>query len=397
MRTCIAVSLAALAITGVIAWLVTNQLADETNRIESSSGEVLIGNQSILASLAEADAAAAAVHLAGPLGDRVQRTTYEQALERAGVGLEQIARVLGDDDESHVALQQVNTSLTRYAGLVESARARSIEDIQPRANDELGEAIRLLRTDISPNVELVSQRADARFSADSESTWFVIAPLVLLIPVIALLVIQRWLYGRFRRLINPPLALATVLLVGLIVWIALAGVVQQDSLREARVGAYQSIDKTAELQSNAFQYRASDTERVIREQAVGLTGDALAVEGLIDELVILADTPREQAAATEVQLRWADYITTSQQVTTAVDAGDFDQARDLIRGESNTAFTGFNTSVEGALFDNRAQFETAVDSASTSLRYLRFVIPLTVLAAALLTWIGLSIRLREYR
>lgn len=334
-------ALIALLVAGAIAWVLTSQLIDETRRIDTSTGEVLIGNQSILASLAEADAAAAAVHLAGPLGDRAQRSTYEQALERAGVGLERIARVLGDDEPSHVALQQINASLTSYAGLVESARARSIADIQPQANDDLSEAIQLLREDISPNVDLVSRRADARFVEDSQSAWFAIAPLVLLVPLVILLLTQRWLFKRFRRLFNPPLLLATIILLVLVAWIAIAGVVQQDSLQEARVGAYQSIEKTAELQRNAFQYRARDTERVIQKAPVGLSAEQLTVEGLIDETVVLADSARETAAATEVQLRWAEYITASNEVTQAVSSGDFDGAGDLIRGESNTAFTGF--------------------------------------------------------
>lgn len=397
LRTALVASLAALAIAGAISWFLTNQLADDTQRIETSTGEVLIGNQSILASLAEADAAAAAVHLAGADGDRVQRSTYEQALERAGVGLERIARVLGDDEPSHEALQQINTSLTSYAGLVEAARARSIENIQPEANDQLSDAIQLLREEISPNVELVSQRADERFASDSASTWYLIAPLVLLLPIIVLLVVQRWMSGRFRRLLNPPLVLATIILIALAAWLALGGFVQQDALQDARDGAYRSIDKTAELQSRAFQYRADDAERVIKETPKALAADGIVVEGLIDELNLLADSPREQAAAAEVQVRWAEYVQASERVTDAVSAGDFDQARELIRGESNTAFTGFNTSVEGALFDNRAQFDDAVDDASAALRWLTWAIPIGVLLAALLTWIGISLRMREYR
>ena len=69
---------------GALAWWMTDRLVGETDRVASSTGEVLIATQQVNASFAEADAAAVSVHLAGADGNREQRRLYEQAIERAG-------------------------------------------------------------------------------------------------------------------------------------------------------------------------------------------------------------------------------------------------------------------------------------------------------------------------
>jgi len=95
--------------------------------------------------------------------------------------------------------------------------------------------------------------------------------------------------------------------------------------------------------------------------------------------------------------RWARYRAESERVEQAVLANDWDTASVAVRGSSNSAFTGFNTSVEGALFDNRAQFSGAVAAGRNALDWLRTGTALLTAFAALATWWGFSLRLREYR
>ena len=63
------------------------------------AGPVLVATQQLVASLAEADAAASAAFLSGQNEDPEQRRLYEQALARAGQQVEEIAALAGDDDD----------------------------------------------------------------------------------------------------------------------------------------------------------------------------------------------------------------------------------------------------------------------------------------------------------
>lgn len=387
----------AIVATAVTAWFLTDDLVSRTEQIQESTGEVLVQNQTILASLSEADAAAAAVHLAGAEGDREQLRLYEQALERAGSGLEQVARVLGDDEESHLALQRINTAMTQYAGVVAEARLASVENL-PDANERLGVAIDLLRTRISPDVDFVTERAATRLTDGIGHRLHWIAAALLVIPILLLAVAQFWLFRRFHRLINVPLALATLALAGLAIWLAVAFLGQQDALAEARDGGYESIEVTADIQAAAFEYRARETAGVIEGASPqGLDSLRSQIDDLIVKAAVEADSPREDAAVTEMLTRWARHVGSSDVLAAATASGDLDFARSLVRGESNSTFAGFNTSVEAALFDNRTQFIDAVATARSSLAWLRLGLVVVATVAALLTWLGFSLRMREYR
>lgn len=409
---CLAVVIAA----GAFAWLLTDRLVDETITIDESTGPVLITNQSILASLAEADAAAAAVHLAGAEGNPEQQRVFESALERANVGLEDVARVVGDDEASHEILARVGSSITTYAALVEGARVKSAAGL-PGASQSLNEAIALLRDEISLDVAAVTAESQSQLEQNITAPYFLFAVLAIAIALLILLVAQFWMTRKFSRLINPPLLLASVALIALIILMGSSFLTQQDALDDAQAGGYEAIQITADIQSAAFQYRALQTASVINGRAQDLTEleidlaatevDALQVlnartgasdgVGLLYDAAREADSPREQAAAAEMLERWARYVATSRDLDARTFTNDFEGAAEIVRGSSNDAFTGFNTSVEAALFDNRAQFSGAVDAARNALQNLRLAIAIATILAALLTWWGFTLRLQEYR
>lgn len=416
MRSFAILCVGLVAAAGAVAWIFTNQLVNETNTIDTSTGPVLIGNQSILASLAEADAAAAAVHLAGADGDPEQQRLFESALARANVGLEDVARVVGDDEPSHDALAEIGSSITDYAARVEGARVRSVEGL-PGASGELTQAISLLRDEISPQVVLVTERAQSRLDADLTAPYYWIALAAIVVAIIVLLIAQFWMTRKFSRLINPPLLISTLMLVGLGVWMGGSFFAQQSALDDADTGGYDAIQISAEIQSAAFEYRANETAAVINgvtadlgdlrfrlaEQATTTLDVSAAREGrvagggLLYDAAREADSARERAASAEMLERWSRYLATSEDLQAALGAGDLDGAADIVKGSSNSAFAGFNTSIEAALLDNRQQFTGSVDAASESLRNLRLAIAIATVLATLAAWWAFAIRLQEYR
>jgi biopolymer transport protein ExbB/TolQ len=386
---------------GAISWILTDRLVSQTEEVATSTGEVLIGTQQVSASLAEADAAAVSVHLAGADGNREQRRLFEQATDRATSSLERVARLVGDDERSHQALQAIAANMTEYAGLIEAARLGSIEGLDG-SDSVLRVASSVNRLEISPDVQLIADRAHARFDEQTGSTWYV-AEIILLAVSIAMLVgAQLTLSRRFRRLINVPMVLGTVVMIMLLVVSARGFATQQTSFNNAESQAFDAIQVSEQIQQSAYRHRAISTSAVlVGVAAAGLAELEAALtnegSGLLDQARVAASSTRELAGADEVVARWDRYVDENARSQAALDRGDLAAAEAITQGSANSAFNGFNTSVESALLDNREQFLRQLQNASDSLQWLRGFILVGSLLAAILAWWGFAQRIGEYR
>ena len=142
---------AALVLAAVAASALIGSLADRTDRVRDRTGPVLVATQQLYSSLAEADAAATAVQLSGADENREQRRFYEQALERSTQQIERVATLIGDDPAAHQVLQSIAAKLTRYAGVVETARTQNKAGTAG-ANATLTSALDLMRSGIGADV-----------------------------------------------------------------------------------------------------------------------------------------------------------------------------------------------------------------------------------------------------
>jgi len=386
---------------GITAWFLTDRLVSETNEVSSSTGEVLIATQQVRASFAEADTASVSVHLAGADGNREQRRLYEQAMDRATSSLERVARLVGDDEISHDALQDIAGNATDYAGLIDAARLASIQELAT-ADDMLGEATTVNRDAISPQVQTIADRARVRFDSQTQTPWYLIAIIALVVALVVLVLVQVRLNRQFRRVINVPLALATV---ALIVLIGMAGQgfgAQQSAFDNAEEEAFDAIQVSEQIQQLAYRHRALGTSSVlggadVTDELAPLEGLLVGDKGLFAQARQESSSDRERAAATEISDRWDAYVFESSQAQVALVAGDTERAEQIAQGAANSSFNGFNASVEAALLDNREQFLNQLQTASDSLRWLRAVILIGSLLAAMLTWWGFGQRIGEYR
>lgn len=385
---------------GAVSWVLTDRLVNETTEVATSTGEVLIATQQVSASFAEADAAAVSVHLAGADGNREQRRLFEQAIDRATSSLERVARLVGDDEPSHTALQNIAANTTEYAGLIEAARLSSIEDL-PGADAVLGTASALNRTQISPDVDTIARRASVRFDDQTSSQWYAVAIIVLVVVLAVLIGVQLLVSRRFRRLMNVPLALATVVVL-VLVGASLRGfTTQQRAFDDAESEAFDAIQLSEQIQQTAYRHRALGTSAVLDGSPVDLVdleatmGDGSF--GLLHDARTVAGSDRERATVDELVARWERYLNESARSQQALARDDIDGAQSIIQGSANSAFNGFNTTVEAALLDNREQFLAQLDTASDSLQWLRGLILAGSLVAALCAWWGFAQRIGEYR
>ena len=409
-----------LVVATVTASASAAQMRSSTRRAESSSGPVLVATQQLVSSLAEADAAASAAFLSGRDEDPEQRRLYEEALGRANEQVEEIAALAGKDPEVRAVLGRVSVQVTRYAGLVEAARA-SNRNATADANGYLVSAVQLAEQLVDGDARVLTDGAQATFGHDQSdrNRGFLVAAVALLAAVAVLALGQLRMVRIARRIVNPPLALATVLALVALGLLAYANRASGNDMADARRQGYDSIVLTARLGSAGFGAKASETLAVITgdtgqrreadvraaQVATGpLSAGAAEVirrgepqsvpPGLVHDAAVAADSPRERAAVAEAGLRWQRYQNTVATLRAAPNAA---AAKAVAVGPANADFNGFNFSVQSILGQNRDQFLAGLGSATDRTARTPSLVLLLLLGALAAMFWGFQLRINDYR
>jgi len=391
-----------ITVAAVLAFLAAQELVRSTDELEQNVVPVLITSQGLVASLAEADAANTSVFLSGADEDRQQRRLYELAVERAPRQIEDVSALIGDDAAAHDALKDVGSGLTAYVATVEQARAANLAG-DPDATAELAEAINLMNgSDGMLNaVEAVTTQASSSFDTvdDSADVLVLLALIAIVVALGALVFGQVWLQRTTNRTINPPMALATLLLLGLEIWIIGAYLGRASDLDTAQVNASDAIFTTSSVQTRAFELKTGIESDLIGTSSLSAADRQAAIDDVradIETLFVGADNQRELAAAKELEIRFDRYAATADAIAADVNAGRIDEAVSRSVGDGNRDFNGFNTAVESVLSDNRDQFFDTASSARGRLNWLRLgTILIPIIAAGLALW-GWQVRIDEY-
>jgi hypothetical protein len=218
-----------VVLTAVLAFVATDRAQRTADGVRDATVPAMVEVSAARGALVEADLAAVtsfrtgAVRLSGP-GD-----AYREQIAIASQNLTQAAtHDLGDSTTGHT-LSLVNSLLTSYASAIEQAAA-SFRDNEHTAlwAGDLWEASRLLHAGDGA-LALLDDLLDAQVSklnAQVDSgTGDVLDALAWLVPSGLLLALlfgaQMWMGRRFRRMVNPGLAVATLLVVGLVIASAL--------------------------------------------------------------------------------------------------------------------------------------------------------------------------------
>lgn len=372
----------ACTVLAVAGWYDATTRTETTRTIREATGPVLVATQNLRASLAEADAAQTDAFFAATetgTEDVRARRSYEDALGRATSQIEDISALIGDDAATHEVLKDVAALVTRYAGLVEAARASRVFDAEA-SRAFLEDAVDVLDVEISAEVARVAGTAQVRLEDDAAAQS--VPPLTGVIAGLLAVAAIAWssidLARRTRRLLNPGLVIALLASIGAVAWLVAATTTATTRFERAVADGYDSIAATAQLQEAGF---GAKTEQTLRElRGTSSAGDMVAVESTLDEIVRLADSDREAALALETATRWQRW-----------------QQAPGPSAQSTSAFNGFVFAVEGVLADNRDQFLAGLDGSSTAMRGLRLGmigLPLLAAAAALA---GFQRRIDEYR
>lgn len=376
----------------------------------TSSGPSLIGLQDMFASVAEANAAATAAHLATAVSgqeDRTNRNLYLDALGRANDQVALVAADLGPDDPAQEPLRRVARSLATYSGDVEAARLANLNRL-PEADDRLGQALSVVELDIGPAVAEATALTRDRFDRDAEQGRLVVfaALAITTITILAMTWMQYRLALRIRRILNPFLVLATLAVIGVLVVLARGEWVRTTALDDARFGGLDAIVNTAELQSRAFAIQSElalalvddESSSAARQERFDTIGQlAEEASSLVEFTVIEADSTRERAAGEALGVRWDRYRSDVDAIIVAASAGNAAEATALLRGPGLSSFNGVNTAIESVLSDNRSQFIDGVEVAGSAVELNPWLCLLLSVAAGLLALVGVQRRLGDYQ
>lgn len=405
-------------------------------------------------SLNDMDAQVANVLLVGGghalAADRAQdQAIYQQDRMTADQDLQQAAVVAASSTSAQQDLRSVLDGMGRYEALAADAiltdqQSRAAEGTAPPASlAYYRQATDLMRTGILPGVAaLTSVNASAldatyqakRSAALSGTLWVIAAGAVL---IAALTGVQLYLAARWRRLLNPALAAATLIALGLVIASAARLDAEAAHLQVAKKDAFDSI--LALTQARAVSYDANaDESRYLVDQGraaqyqqaflsksqqladVGNVGifryDAALAAAVKAYAADHSDVrfggflgtefrnitfPGERAAAERTLAAYQVYerddrrlramAKVSRPAAIAFDIG-------TAPGQSDWAFNQYDAALTSVITINQDAFGTAVQAGQSGASGWNGVIPgAAVLLIAALTVTGVRPRLAEYR
>ena len=362
---------------------------------ESAANLVLI--QGVRTNLGQADADAANAFLTFGLEPQAQQQDYATSLAAASKDLTAAARGANADDAA--VLGEVNDKLTTYAGYIESARANNREGWPVGANyltvaSELLRGERGILEQLSQVADHEQERVDDAYGRASLAVlWFALAAIL---GVGALVWVQVWLARRSRRILNLPAALASALLVVVLVGAAVLMGVAQSQAEDVRDGDYARAAALGEARVDAFDAKSEEAVTLIRRGS-GTPEDKEWTEAYDASFgAIQASNPDDPLLD-----RLLAYSNLHQAIRALDMKGDWEgavaRARDQGPNSANAAFAAFASDSRTALQAAAAGTDDGLDEARGGLTPIAWLLLLAGLVAAGGAWWGISLRLDEYR
>jgi hypothetical protein len=398
MRIYGAVAILGCVVFGLFAFIATSSRSAALSSARSDAAQ-LVRVQAIRTNLVFADANLTNAFLVGGLEPPAARTAYEQGIAAASKTL---ADASGVNTHDAAVLATVNDVITRYTGLVESARSNNRVGF-PLGAAYLRQATTLLRTDALPALEDLGKteqsRVDDAYAASARATvWLVIG---LLAALAMLIVTQTWLSARTRRLINLPLLAATAAVV--VVGAVLVGVMawSQSKATHTRDHAYFATLELATGRIDAFDAKSAESLTLIAR------GSGQAYEASYKQLAnnataVLTDAAKRGGTNEQIARdTFAAYRNVHVDIRKLDDTGKWDAAVARATGtgasDSNAVFHRFDQASATALDLRAKQLRHDLGTARSPVTPFGWIALVVGIAAAVAAARGMSIRLREYR
>ncbi len=352
----------------------------------------LVQLQQVQTELLQADAAITNSFLQGGLEPPQQLSTYFASVDSAADVLAQAARASSADAR---ALGQANTALTQYTGLIQAARANNRLG-KPVGVNYLSTASDTLRTGVLGPVQRRADddqgSVDRHISQAQNARWWLL--LAVLAGIGVLLLSQFQLAQATRRIINLPAAVGAAVLLVVLVASAAAMAAVQNTANQVRDGAYADTVKLASARVGAFTAKSVEAFELIRPGS----GTTANEKKWSDGVTAAARLP---ASAKDALTSLNAYRAAHAQIRAKDNGGDFGGAVDLAtlltKDSANGQFGSYDQLTARALATSAQQASDGLNSNGWLLLVCAVLLVLAGVAAALLGWFGVSLRLGEYR
>jgi hypothetical protein len=384
----------------------------------------IVAAQEVAATLANLDANEADYLL---LDDRVAADAATQLFEfrnaQATKRLVDAGKNAAFGDEEKIPIVLMFENLGRYAELASKARylhdhgdAKGALETYLIATDVMhGRVLRDADALDAANAALMENVYKDEQSSSAGAEKLAVGGGFLLVG--ALVVAQLFLLRRTRRIINIPLAIATILALGCTLELRQRLVDTREDLREAKEEAFESIHALWQARAIAYDANGDESRYLLdRDNAAGwesafktkvakLTSAPAspapprhaAVTGLFgQELDANVSWNGEHDAVVVMVNQFSAFYGVDTKVRALAQASQTKDALALCLSDGSVAYDRFDESVARTLRIDEAVFAQLIEQGDHRLAIASYFVPAFVVVIVMLAWIGVRMRLREY-
>ena len=264
-----------------------------------------------------------------------------------------------------------------------------------------------MRTRMLPAVTRAYTGAEAQLAtdqADASGPWLPVLAGVSFVLLLGLLVVTQFWMGRtFRRTLNVPLVVASVLVLVVGVWFATALVVEDGHVSTATSSGSSPLGTATRSRILALELRSDDELTLLtRDSVPSYQQDAASAQGSLTRL--LANSPAsssERALVTRARAESEQVRAVHRKIRTADASGDLPYAVALAAGTGPDDLLARSTTLDETLASAVAGAQEALDAsmaaASGDLAVLAAAVVILLLLSAGFVWVGFRPRIAEYR
>ena len=222
---------------GSIASLAERSRSKAAERVRTQAEPLLVNSVLLYTALSDAHATATTTFLKGGLEPPALRARYLADLRLASDSLATLTHEADKSVDVAAAVKSITEELPLYSGLIEAARADSRQGFPIGAAYLRAASARLTGT-ILPQANRLYATEAGQLSDDygrgTGKSALIVLIVVLVLALILLVGAQVFLARLSRRIINLPMAAATVVLVALSVWSVVGLINEENALSSAR-------------------------------------------------------------------------------------------------------------------------------------------------------------------
>ncbi len=403
---------------------------DAMKTVGQDSAPSILAAQEIGSAFADLDASAGNYLLGNKTHQVAALQAFEKRRARLTVRLVDAAKNITYEEE-RAPVEAMVDGLGRYLEMVGESRFRKDKGDAAGAEGAYGAATDLMHQRILPAAAQLDKvnRDELQHEYAAQETRSAGAELLAGAVGAALLFVLVWaqlfLARRMRRLFNLPLLLATAGSALFVVYLVTRIAVARADLKLAKEDAFESIHALWQARAIAYDangdetryllgaLRAASYESAYRDKVHRLTSEPqpglqvlgsktppASYTGFFADALRNVTFPGEREAIAGMIHAFADYDRIDARIRALDRGGDHAAAVELCIGlganQSNAAFERFDQALHKVIEINRAEFDKAIASGQEALATAAYLVPAASLLIAVLAFLGLRPRLREY-